>query len=448
MPSLSFSHQFLLLSAIPLGVLSVAADSPARGGIYDPDPRHPWNRLHRLLHTRTTQDGKLYDQEELEPPLLPSSKFLTEGPSHQEALALLDEFLQERSAGRIKDPVKRAVLQRDLWAVFSILTGGARKTYRENPEGRTELNGIEDAGDAELKRQSQRREVQRRLAQIMRQIALSPEEINALPDNLADALKAGRYPTRFDPKHPERPFLPAELLEPDGPWVAVRNPDRADGLAAPEHVKFTKGRALFLVLVRAPGGRKATDVLVKTASFPPGTQVALLRRTFLVDRTGTLRPTRLTESLQLRVLGKPKAESPGFEFVLSRGEFFANRGGGLRPVGRAETSHFNFGFAGDMLYRPDPFEARDRPQPLALLNSCRQCHGDDSGGSRVATAFAAGREVPVYPSEELQRQIGKTILSYSEKPALAPTEEKRQIESTMNWGRKTYTWGLLQGMWR
>jgi len=332
--------------------------------LYDPDPKHPWNRLHRFLHSRTMQDGKVYDQEDLEPPLLPSSKFLIEGASYREAMALLDAFLKDRAAARIEDPLKRAIFQRDLWAVLANLSGAARKTFREDPTGRLELAGIEDPGDTELPQRTQRREVQMQLAQIMRQVALAPAEIDALPDNLAATVRAGTFPTSFDPKHADRPFLPSDLLDPDGPWVAVANPDRTDRLAAPEHVRFTKGRSLFLTLVRSPEGRQTTEAAVKKLEFPTGTQVALLRRIFLIDTTGALRPTRLTESLQLRVFQEPYRNHPAFEFALRRADLIARRSGGLRPIGEEDVLYFNFGgVGGDQVGFPDPFEVRLHRRP-------------------------------------------------------------------------------------
>jgi hypothetical protein len=414
--------------------------------LYDPDPKHPWNRLHRFLHSRTMPDGKVYDQEDLEPPLLPSSKFLTEGPSYREAMALLDTFLKERAAARIDDPLKRAILQRDLWAVFTTLSGAARKTYRERPPLRSELVGMEDPGDTELPQRSQRREVQARLAQIMRQVALAPAEIDALPDNLAAAMRAGTFPTSFDPKHPDRPFLPPDLLDPDGPWVAVANPDRMDGLAAPEHVRFTKGRALFSTLVRSPEGRKSTEASVKKLEFPTGTQVALLRRMLLIDTTGTIRPTHVTESLQLRVFQEPRRNHPAFECILRRADLIAQRHGGLRPVGAEEVLYFNFGgLAGDQAGFPDPVEERSHRHPDALRKTCMVCHVDVNDTIRLSTAFAGGREIPVFhqgPHDE-----SKQIVGWSVKPGLMLTTLKQQVESTIAWTRKTYTWGLLQGLW-
>src|SRR5262245_38810077 len=61
--------------------LCLAVPAFADQAIYDRDPEHSWNRLYRLLYTRTMRDGVLYDQESLEPPFYRRSKFLIEGPS-------------------------------------------------------------------------------------------------------------------------------------------------------------------------------------------------------------------------------------------------------------------------------------------------------------------------------------------------------------------------------
>lgn len=461
MTSKHLAHQSLSCLGLPILALLVgwcpsplpshpaAVTRPSDACPYDPDPRHPWNRLHRLLRTRTMPNGWLYDREDLEPPLTSASKYFTEGPSYREALAVLDDFLKEHAADRVHDPVKRAVFQHDLWAAFATLAGAARSTFRETAEGQIERTGFEDPGDAELIRRPQRRELQKRLACIMRQVALTPAEIDASPDNLADAIRAEAFPRTFDQRHSARPFLPPDLLDPAGRWVAVSNPDRSDGLAAPEHVRFTKGRSLFLTLVRTPGGRKATEADLKTTTFPDGTQGALLRRLLLIDRAGTLRPSRLTESVQLRVLCDPQKNHPAFEFMLRRGDLFARRGGGLRPVGEDEILYFNFGSGGRGLLdrAADPFEGPKPDRPVPLVRACMDCHVSAVERAIFATAVTPGRRQPVYASSPLQGPVGKAIIGYTTRLALAPTDVQQQVRATTDWTRKSYTWGLLQGLW-
>jgi len=409
-----------------------------REAVFDRDPQHPWNRLHRLFYSRTTQDGKVYDQESLEPLFVPRSKFLTEGPSFRQAVTLLDEFLKERGDERIKDPLKRAVLQRDLWAVFSTTVSDAQLVFRGDQQ-RDQIiyaDRFEDCGEGAMpeEQRARRRELQKRLVQVMRRIALTPGEIDVLPDNLTQAVKAGAYDKTFDPKDPTQAFLPTDLLDTDGSWVAVSNRARAYEafLAAPEHVRFTKGRSVFVVFLRLPKGRRATEAFLKKMQdgdlpqFPEGTQTALLRRMLLIDSSGTLRESPLTESLQIRVYRKLDLGFP-YEYTLRRCDLFAGRSGGLHAVGADETSYFDF-----QTRRGDVFEMPKLPPAEPIMqSSCHHCHErlDGRGGIHtVNTIYARG--------DAGQKATG-----------LGPTTLSEEARMTIDWARKSYTWGLLQGLW-
>jgi RNA polymerase sigma factor (sigma-70 family) len=402
-------------------------------------PRADGEQVYRQLFTRTGQDGKPYDREELEPPLAPGSKFLTDGASHKQALAVLDAFLAG-SPEKMK-PLQRAVLQHDLWAVLATTAGPTRERLLVSARGRIQRTGsYEDEGDGDLARPRQRRALQRRLVGAMRRLALSSREIAALPDNLAAAVKSGVFPKEFEPKRPERPFLPPDLVEADGAWLALANPTAPEGLVAPQHTAFVKGRSVFTVRLRLPGGRKATQAYLQNAArghvaqFPAGTQIALLRRMLLIDATGRLRPTPLTESVELRYYQKPERGREPVDlgtpavFVLSRKDLFAGRNGGLRPVGRAEPAPYSFqARVGRM--DVDPLEL---PRPLRqepLLQSCASCHArkDGRGGVHSVNALHAGAPGEPY--------------------GLAGTTDGDQEKATLRWVRKTYTWGLIQGLW-
>ena len=209
--------------------------------------------------------------------------------------------------------------------------------------------------------------------------SLSPAQIANLPDNYAAAVASRRFPDRFDPDHPGRAYLPPDLFRADGPWVCVGRPD---GPAAPQHLaegggnRFTN--SVFLIFLKLPAGRTATlDFLKQLAAFnrplyvpntdettrrflpnlpspalpqwPKGTEVALVRRAMLIDSDGRLVASRLTESVQLRVM---RTQTPAMtakavedldrrsddvpdaqafaEFRLRRVALFAGDAGGLR----------------------------------------------------------------------------------------------------------------------
>src|SRR5262249_50045512 len=152
---------------------------------------------------RTAADGEVYNQESLDPVFVPQSMFLIEGASHRQTLAVLDDFLKSQATGPLKGPLQRAVLQHDFWGVFGTSAGWVNREVLETTDGRVVTTQRRlDGGDDELARPKERRELQRRLALAMRSLALTAKEIEALPDNLAEAVKGGALPKEFDPKNP------------------------------------------------------------------------------------------------------------------------------------------------------------------------------------------------------------------------------------------------------
>jgi len=138
-----------------------ASDAPEANTIYDSDTNHLWNRLNETLFERTAQDGKKYGLDELDILYWFRTTNLLAGTSHQQAISVLDEFINTHGEKLIRDPLKRALLQRDLWELFdwSALPWPSAPYAQE------------------------RKELQRRLAVIIRRLALTTNEIASLPDN-------------------------------------------------------------------------------------------------------------------------------------------------------------------------------------------------------------------------------------------------------------------------
>jgi hypothetical protein len=391
---------------------AVSAEPPPGRALYHPDPQHLWNRLHEALFVRTGPDGRAYGGDRVEPLLWPGTKHLLEDRSRDRAVALLEDFLNTRGEKLIDDPLKRAVLQRDLWLVFNWLEGshGGIADPRLTPEA---LGA------------SQRR-LRRPLAAVIGRLTLTPAEIEHLPDTYAAAVASGEFARRYDPEQPDRPFLPPDLFAADGPWVCVGRPD---GPVTPAHLRddvsnpFTN--SAFLVFIRLPAGRAATldflrqlrsfdkPLLVRAEStekrtdrylpnpklppFPAGTQVALVRRALLIDSAHVVRPSAVTESVQLRVyrevpdmswrtldaaLGGGTAANRQahswqafHEFRLSRSLLFAGRAGGLRAVGPDER---DFGTGLGAPYHYDAFEElpdrSSEPRQESIKETCFACH--------------------------------------------------------------------------
>src|SRR5262245_41102281 len=226
--------------------------------LYDPDPKHLWNRLHQALHIRqdaayskrepTASVDQAFDPNDLDPffwyrhdpdPYFGQHPYLLHGPAHREALALLDEFLDKKGEGLVKEPLKRALLQRDLWTLFD---------WTAAPDW-LKL-------DDKKRFVKERGELQSRLGRVIPRLALSAKEIEELPDNYAAAVKAKKYPAEFQADKKTSAFLPADLWDPKGPWVLLGASD--GGPLAVDHVRFFGGRSSFMVFLRLPEGRDQT----------------------------------------------------------------------------------------------------------------------------------------------------------------------------------------------
>jgi len=254
-------------------------------------------------------------------------------PAGSATMVLLDHL----DPGRL-DATRRALLQRDLWMSFD--TGYAR-------EDRAALRA--------------------RLAVLLRRTALPAEEIGRLPDTYAESVKL--YPTSFDPAKPEQPFLPADLFDPNGPWIALHS----DGVVAFQHDTFFANRSAFIVFVRHPEGRDAGLRFVeglakrKSPEIPVGMAFANVRRGLLISDGGTPVPSPFTESVQLRhYWGRNGNEQAVFKFELGRRDLR------LRPLRPNEAKP---GYAVS-------FEHVSARQSLSIpvMSTCLDCHGAGGAG--------------------------------------------------------------------
>lgn len=352
--------------------------------LFDPDPAHPWNRLHQVLYVPVSEKSEGVDcggAESLhrEPVLLQNATF-------DKVVRMLDSFLQAKADERVKDPVKRALLQRDLWYVFDMLGEtpfpGARGMFEEPTP--------------------QRRALQKRLAQLMRRLEQPASRLKTLPDNYGITVKKGTYPAKFDAEHPERPYLPADLrLDDKSDWVIIRAASTTT--SAPQHHRLVEGKSIFLTLLRLPGTRKKTeDYLANMPSdndreksflpLPDGSQVALVRQMLLPDDKGELRPTPVIEDVRLRIFSK-RREQHAYEFTLDRGGLLSGRSA-LWARG------------GDEL-------------------GCKACHKPEDGVFSLSTLG-------------FNRTQGYH--------GAARTNLTEQVDGAVKLKKQTYSWGLLQGL--
>jgi hypothetical protein len=329
---------------------------------YSDDPNHIWNRVHRRLLVRRDAQGKVWGCDEVDPLLWRETQHVLAGPVYRKTVALLDEFTRTHSEKLIRDPVRRAMFQRDLWAVFDWLVVYTGEPSRE----RTEL--------------------EKRLASIIKSVALKASEIQHLPDNYRQLRGAFISTSTSDG---------FALPDSSDAWLMIGRDDA--GPVAPIH-SFPFSRSLFLVYMKLPpDGPRASAYLesMRTYSrqhppgedcqirpcnppqFPVGTELALVRRALLMDTSGQPVISPVTESIQLRrYLKIPPRVGIDFdgemqqvaEFLLSRRALLQGDLS-LHRVGESE-SHFQV-FS---THGTDSFERGEKTIEFPALRGCHGCH--------------------------------------------------------------------------
>jgi hypothetical protein len=372
----------LLTNRAPVGAEDRPKDTGtqpggARFAPYAADPDHPWNRLHQALFVRQAADHSRHVHS-TDPLLYRGGTFLFEGESHGKAVALLDQFLTKSQDRLINEPLRRLFFQHDLWAAFDYAAW--------YPDDWVFKSKFEPADIA----------LRNRLANVVGRLALGDRALAALPDNYAQAVKAKQYATAYDPRHPERPFLPPDLFDPAGPWVRFH--ETTAGPMARQHFEGAGGRAVHVIYLRLPEGRAATEQYLKdlrhqepylndagrfsVKQFSAGTMVALVRRALTVDRSAKVRVTPVTELVQLRIYRRiprdPQANLHGdfgeqdvYEFLLDRSKLFAGQHG-LRAVGPDDPAEPFF----DRSEMSDRFERIRAPLTPGMpeRKTCIECH--------------------------------------------------------------------------
>jgi hypothetical protein len=374
---------------------------------YSQDRNFIWNRVHRRLLERKTSDGKILGCDEVDLLLWASTKHVLVEPAYSESVRLLDEFIDSHAERLVRDPLRRAIFQHDLWAFFDWLTLPAEpQAYPE-----------------------QREQLEWRIAKIIKAVALSRSEIEQLPDNLA-----GLRRTRPAGELPELPDTSAG-------WVLV---GRDDGEPPAQfHSTFVDQRAVFLVYLKLPDGAQTSAYLEQLRSysrtrgakedclqrpcrppqFPVGTQVALIRRAMLIDTSGQPVCSPITESIQLRryrevpaipngylihrdTTQRSRVPQPVAEFRWRRALLLAGKPS-LHQVGEDETAFDGGGMI--QMEQPFGFDYVERygdtkHLPLRFCAGCHEGPGVTSFMSYAQLVFGDRRLVSLHQSDEAAEQ--------------------------------------------
>lgn len=295
---------------------SLRSETPL--AIYHSDPEHLWNRLFSALYTRrselpSTLGGppvkRIEGGDVLEFLGWGKTTYWSEPGVTGRITRLLEEFLARDGAKQISDPVRRILLQNDLWAAHDHLIG----------------QNISWFGTAAERRR--RAQVAILLARAIRALAVPAKELEALPDNFALAAKSGAFAPTHD-WDPQRDYFPTGVLTEPETWTEIdffqpNLHEDIEGRFITLHTRHFRGRSYFRAFYRFPGGRKALDEYLQYVEqegvdwkfgaqngflrlkpglrqIPAGTEVALVQ--FLIGLDAELKPvpTRLVQSFRLR----------------------------------------------------------------------------------------------------------------------------------------------------
>jgi hypothetical protein len=234
--------------------------------------------LYDVLMVRHARNGVAYGENEIAPMIFKFSEFPFDDATYPRLTMSLDALTPETI--RTYSGMQRAILQRQLWAIFDATAPSRFITIRPHD--------------------ARRIAVRRQLAGLIRELALKRSEIESLPDSFRTTANAKKYPTEFDLDKPTSPFLPPDLTEDASAWICFGRSSTPVNLHAIEG----RWRSAFFQFIQLPGGRDATieyiDRWKEQNAFPVGTQVALIEKAFLVSDKGELVLSPITLSIQVR----------------------------------------------------------------------------------------------------------------------------------------------------
>lgn len=365
------------------------SDPESGEAIYDPDPDHPWNRIFTAfyrhgVHFADTPAARWLGPDTVDPPFGRHPRFVLEEPLFEECGSVLDEFLRRKGADLMRDPLKRAVFQHDLWSVFDTLSGAGETPFVSSISGsaRTSLTD---------KQERHRIILEHKLAQAIHLLALSPAEIQDLPDTYQLAIASGAFTNQADSR--QFAFMPDGLFGADSGWVEL-----LPGDTPLRHTRIVGGRSLFRAFCKLPENSRGTTILADYAlassagrhndpskavrnlrPFPPGTEFLLMREMICLDEDWRMVPTHIVESVQFRASSKGLVKPHFFarEAELSREMLFRGQQGGLKALQANEEQVLFYDSLGFM--RVD--ESGNGPGLARFPANCEGCHQPRASGT-------------------------------------------------------------------
>jgi len=160
---------------------------------------------------------------------------------------------------------------------------------------------------------------------------------------------------------------------------------------------------------------------------PDRTRIALVRKMLLIDDAGSIVPSNVVQSIQMR--GFPGRSFS--ELRLSRADLFAGTSGGLRAVGADERDFITFSAKGMEPLEREPWRgAANLPR---VIDGCVNCHHAGFEPSIATVLSLRGMLKP-----------GPLVDSRHERWARWFTQPVVAAEAKS----RSYEWGVLEGVWQ
>jgi hypothetical protein len=350
--------------------------------LFDPDPEHPWNRLHaRLFTAKTTAPvaeclashtpctriestaqarflTRTFVQGGDGSPLLlrGEPRFLADRQRRQalqEAIAAALRVSPEAARAR---PVAAALLQNDLWVRFDTIDHWLRRTPAQSIFSAEEMRWLKRLREG--------------VGKVIRALALPAASLAAIRSNLPDAVAA------------HRALLPD--LDTERGWVEVgaqREDEHLDPTwrANTRHAQVAGFTNVYRVLVRVPeeaGGsgwlRGRLAGRPNSVSLPAGSRTLILQQPLALSEEGRVVPlplVTLVETMRTLASSTPLTSIADLPFdVLEAGRTALAtqappKDGGLRRLAPDDPAPFG-GAAADFL----------QTRRLPMRNACLVCH--------------------------------------------------------------------------
>jgi hypothetical protein len=382
-------------SPVVLSAFTAAPDESTIFPIYSNRLTDPWNRVFHCLFTRTLRtrisdefprseagpfvnsgdflnlrvSTRTFDQTESGDrpidPLYAPPPFTGDGPyqvlidpRYSMLIAALHDALNDTTP---RSSLARAIFQTDLWSAYDILH------WDLYPKDRgTILDG-------------HKHEISDLLARLIRKLALTPQEIEALPENYAVACAHDSLPDLFSPN--------SDWIELQ--WLLPRTHDAQSN--------FRRASRVFVKPSQVPKDKQKflNSLRTGTGLASPGVAgAAILVQPLLIDLLGRPTPSHLTTDVEVRLFqwapdGKLQATHV-HTYELSRSVMLRDPStGGLVVKDRDSPVYLSaggsYGFA-----EPTHFTSDDPSQvPSALIvklrTRCARCHGENLDGLMTFT---------------------------------------------------------------